>query len=290
VCIRKLQFCFMGLCKIRKLLRRLRILLTLAEFIPSDIKLECQVKKVNIISKPRVLIVIHAYWYDEFKYILKKIHSLKSSVEILITLPDSPDIERINLLLNSSDFKHVLNVYKCSNEGRDIGPFVQALKKVDLNKFDNIIKIHTKRSQRIWFKSLANSLIRSDIRINKLTKKISKSEVGILVHPVFRYPGYLYKRDLMTLYQLPCDVEKINNLKWSFPAGSMFAIKPMLLAKLLEDWGNLEFENEDFYSQYSLAHKLERRIGYDSCKYGFKITATSIFDYFDIKSYFVKII
>ena len=70
----------------------------------------------------------------------------------------------------------------------------------------------------------------------------------------------------------------------------MFAIKPMLLAKLLEDWGNLEFENEDFYSQYSLAHKLERRIGYDSCKYGFKITATSIFDYFDIKSYFVKII
>jgi lipopolysaccharide biosynthesis protein len=276
----------MGPSKILKLSRRLRILLALARFIPSDIKVEYRTRKTHIAVHPKVLIVIHAYWYEEFQYILKKIISLDKSVEILFTLPDSPDFERINLLLSGSDLKHKFDVYKCGNKGRDIGPFVQALKKIDLSKFDNVIKIHTKRSQRIWFRSSINSLIRSDIRINILTKKISMSNIGILVHPLFRYPGYLYKRELLALYELHDD----KNIKWTFPAGSMFAIKPELLAKLLEKWGNLDFESEDLYSQYSIAHKLERRIGYDSCNFGFRIAGTSIFDYFDLKSYFVKII
>jgi rhamnosyltransferase len=219
---------------------------------------------------------------------LKKIDLLESPVEILVTLPNSPDSERINLLLSGSDFKHKLNIYKCSNRGRDIGPFVEALKKMDLTKFDNIIKIHTKRSQKIWFRSLVKSLIQSDARLNKLTKKISKSEIGILVHPIFRYPGYLYKNETLSLYQISGSNDK--TLKWTFPAGSMFAIKPALLNELLKKWGELEFEIEDLYSQYSLAHKLERRIGYDSFNKGFDIAATSIFDYLDFKSYFVKIL
>jgi rhamnosyltransferase len=219
---------------------------------------------------------------------LKKIDLLKSPVEILVTLPDSPDSERINLHLTGSDFKHKLNIYKCGNRGRDFGPFVEALKKIDLTKFDNIIKIHTKRSQRIWFRSLVKSLIQSDTRINKLTNKLSKSEIGILVHPIFRYPGYLYNKEILSLYQLSDQSTKA--LKWTFPAGSMFAIKPSLLNELLNRWGDLEFEIEEAYSQYSLAHQLERRIGYDSFNNGFDIAATSIFDYLDLKSYFVKII
>ena len=263
-------------------------MLALARFIPSDIKGEFITRKTYIAENPKVLIVIHAYWYDEFQYILKKINSLEKPVQILFTLPDSPDFERINLLLSSSDLIHNFDIYKCGNRGRDIGPFVEALKKVDLTKFDNVIKIHTKRSQRIWFRSSINSLIRSDQRIKRLTEKISISNVGILTHPLFRYPGYLYKRELLALYELSDGYDE--DIKWTFPAGSMFAMKPELLAKLLEKWGNLYFESEDSYSQFSLAHKLERRIGYDSLNFGFELAATSIVDYLDIKSYFVKII
>ena len=278
----------MELSKILKLSRRLRILLALARFMPSDIKVEFRTRKTHIAVHPKVLIVIHAYWYDEFQYILKKINLLEKPVEILVTLPDSPDFERINFLLSSSDLKHNFEIYRCGNRGRDIGPFVEALKQVDLAKFDNVIKIHTKRSQRIWFRSSINSLIRSDRHIKRLTAKISISNVGILTHPLFRYPGYLYKRELLALYELSDGYDE--DIRWTFPAGSMFSMKPELLAKLLEKWDNLDFESEDLYSQFSLAHKLERRIGYDSLNFGFDLAATSIFDYFDIKSYFVKII
>jgi len=283
----------MRLTKVDKFLKRLRILAALAQYIPNDIKAEYKSRKIECVANPMVLIVIHAYWYDEFKYILDKIHSLETRVDILVTLPESPDSHRISTLLNVSHLKHNLTIYECVNEGRDIGPFVKALGEFDFLKYEFVIKIHTKRSQGIWFRSSVDSLIRSDNRLKGLARKMHENDVGILVHPLFKYPGYLYKSEYLSSYGIPMRSQEHSNYdrqKWFFPAGSMFAIKPKLLGKLLEEWGNLDFESEISYSQYSLAHRIERRVGYDTSKFGFKIIATSIFDYLDLRSYFVKII
>jgi lipopolysaccharide biosynthesis protein len=283
----------MRLNKIDKLLKRLRILGALVQYIPNDIKAEYKARKIECVTNPMVLIVIHAYWYDEFKCILDRIHSLETPLDILVTLPESPDSHRIGALLNVSLLKHNLTIYECANEGRDIGPFVKALGKLDFLKYEFVIKIHTKRSQGIWFRSSVDSLIRSDNRLKALARKMHQNDVGILVHPLFKYPGYLYKSEQLSSYGIPISSQEHSNYdcrKWSFPAGSMFAIKPKLLNELLEEWGNLDFESEIAYSQYSLAHKIERKMGYDTSKFGFTIVATSIFDYFDLRSYFVKII
>jgi lipopolysaccharide biosynthesis protein len=283
----------MRVTKVNKMLKRLRILVALARFIPNDIRVEYKARNIELTANPMVLIVIHAYWYDEFKYILEKINSLETPIDILVTLPDGPDSHRIGTLLRVSHLRHSLTIYECANEGRDIGPFVKALSKFDFLQYELIIKIHTKRSQGIWFRSSVDSLIRSDNRLHRLVRKMQDYNVGILVHPIFKYPGYLYKSELLSRYDLPTSSQEYSDYdsqKWSFPAGSMFAIKPKLLSKLLEGWGDLDFENEISYSQYSLAHKIERRVGYDTSKFGFTIVATSLFDYLDIRSYFVKMI
>jgi lipopolysaccharide biosynthesis protein len=205
---------------------------------------------------------------------------------LLVTVPDGPDSNTIRNLGESVATRHKLTFIECANAGRDIGPFFKVLSKVNFNDFTMIIKVHTKRSQRLWFESLVNSLLKDEKRVRKIDKALKTKDVGIVTHPLFKYPGKLLRKEFLDFSDF--DAKAVNS-NWFFPAGSMYAIKPDLALNFYEAWKDSFFEDESNYSQFTRAHMIERLVGTFTYNKGLKITATSPLDYFDIKGLLVKI-
>jgi lipopolysaccharide biosynthesis protein len=269
-----------------KIVRRCLILSLQVRELPSDLIQSVKVNRTSPSANPRVLVIVHAFWAKEFEYILEKINKVGLPLTIQVTVPDGPDSNTIRNLGKSVAARHELTFIKCINSGRDIGPFLKVLGNVDFRDFTMIIKVHTKRSQRFWFESLVNSLLKDEKRIRKIDNALKTKNVGIVTHPLFKYPGKLLRKEFLDFSDF--DAKTLKS-EWFFPAGSMYAIKPDLAMHFYEAWKDSFFEEESDYSQFTRAHIIERLVGTFTYNKGLKITATSPSDYFDIKGLLVKI-
>lgn len=282
---------------IQKLIRRFILLAQQFKALPVECFYTIQdfFKGKVEIQNPRVLIVIHAFWPEELRFIVERLNRITLQLEIVVTICNSSNqLDNISELKNLKE-SHKFNIIEVQNQGRDVKPFLKALKLTAENQWDLIIKLHTKRSQKIWFKALVLSLVRSDKRIRRLVAITSNSAPVLICHPLFRLPGHLiptsnplYEKIVFALRTLNLELPK----QWFFPAGTMFAINEaageiyLLRYKQLKDY---TFEFESDYSQSSLAHIYERLFGLDYEGNGLQITATSPLDFFDLRAIISKI-
>jgi lipopolysaccharide biosynthesis protein len=247
-------------------------------------------------TPPKVLVIVHAYWPQQFVFIINRLNQIRMPLSIVVTIPDGENRIQIEDLLTMISKHHEVSFMRVENAGRDVGPFLIAIESFADSNWDLVIKLHTKASQRVWFETLVSSLIKSDRRIQNYVKLLKKYPNGIIVHPYFRYPGHkqsysepamkrLRKVLLSKNYPLP--------QKWYFAAGSMYAASPSLMIdfkRVSENLGFDQFEDENEYSQASCAHVLERFLGLHALDYGSGLFGTSICDYLDIKAISVKMI
>jgi lipopolysaccharide biosynthesis protein len=269
-----------------KIVRRCLILFLQVRELPRDLIQSLKINRSSPSANPRVLLIVHAFWAKEFEYILKKINKISLPLTIQVTVPDGPDSNTIRNLGKTVAARHKLTFIECTNSGRDIGPFLKVLGNVDFHDFTMIIKVHTKRSQRFWFESLVNSLLKDEKRIRKIDNALKTIDIGIVTHPLSKYPGRLLRKEFLDFSDF--DAKTLKS-EWFFPAGSMYAIKPDLALDFYEVWKDSIFEEESDYSQFTRAHIIERLVGTFTYNKGLRIIATSPSDYLDIKGLLVKI-
>ena len=193
-------------------------------------------------------------------------------------------------------FLQYLNTIRVENAGRDVGPFLKAIETFENKDWDLVIKVHTKTSQNIWFETLVKSLLQSDRRIQNHARLLMRYPKGIIVHPLFRYPGHrrsLGDPAMQRLKEVLISKNYPFPRKWYFAAGSMFAASSAMLIDIKresETVGLAQFENENEYSQASSAHVFERFLGLYAFSKGSGLLCTSIRDYLDLKALLVKMI
>jgi lipopolysaccharide biosynthesis protein len=243
-----------------------------------------------------VLVVVHAYWPQQFKTIIKRLNRIKMPLSIVVTIPLGEHVIQIQEILPTISNHHYVSAIRVENAGRDVAPFLKAIDAFASREWDLVIKVHTKASQKIWFETLVRSLLRSDRRIQNHAKLLTRHPKGIIVHPLFRYPGQLQSLDDPAIQRL-CEALVSRNSplprKWYFAAGSMFAASSAMLIDLKcesEAIGLSQFENESAYSQASSAHVFERFVGLYAFSNGSGLLCTSLRDYFDLKALLVKMI
>ena len=249
----------------------------------------------DVESPLKILVIVHAYWPRQFSVIVKYLNGIKMPLTIVVTIPEGNQVVEIEQLLQTISRNHRLIPIHVKNAGRDVGPFVQAINAFGSEKWDLVIKVHTKASQNIWFESLLRSLLKNDRRIVRHVKLLKAYPKSGIVHPLFRYPGHKQTLNEPAMRKLRELMESRNvsiGKKWFFPAGSMFTTTIEVLLDFVfhsENLGLNVFEDESLYSQSSTAHLLERFLGLNLSEKDSNFICTSILDYLDLKALFVKI-
>jgi lipopolysaccharide biosynthesis protein len=286
---------------VKKVARRLVILISQLTQLPQDLSRQISTFRARGSSQReteiplKVLVIVHAYWPQQFKVIIECLNRIKMSLSVVVTIPYGEHAMQIEDLLSTIHEHHNVSAMQVENVGRDVGPFLRAIDTYGNRNWDLVIKVHTKASQNIWFQTFVKSLLHNDRRIQNHASLLRKYPKGMIVHPLFRYPGHRQLPDEPAMEKLRSYLYFSKFLipkKWYFAAGSMFAATPEILIEIKNEGEKVvvtEFEGEDNYSQGSTAHLYERFIGLYVCAKGDGLIGTSIVDFFDMRALKAKL-
>ncbi len=229
-------------------------------------------------NKP-ILVHVHIYYPDKWDELRRCIKNIDTDYDLFVTTPkDDKNLFAKILKFNKSAKFEVLE-----NRGFDIGPFVHVINSVDLDKYEYVVKLHTKRDcakdmylfdnyvgDSLWRKYLL-SFISTKKNYSKSFKLIKKESIGMVtdIRLILKKKGTDKIAEKLMIEFLRKN--KFKDMKYYFVAGTMFlanaeVFKPMQNLMKLEDF---PISKPD---EVQLAHAIERFFGYLVYLNGKKIT------------------
>ncbi len=226
------------------------------------------------------LVHLHLYYYDQLDFYLEKLSVVPEPFDLFVTMREQND--EINKKIYR--FKHDAKILVTKNVGADVWPFISVLNSVNLDDYDYIIKVHTKRFINAfyllptgfqthgwnWRNALTSFLTKTNIvkvfkafADNKKLGMIADSRV-ILIN---------YNKDKRTTDYTKEIMRKFGmNDKITHAAGTMFVVR----AKLMQIIKTMNFKESDFSEFKSiqsgqLAHNIEQLLGSVVIAQGFEI-------------------
>jgi lipopolysaccharide biosynthesis protein len=231
-------------------------------------------------------VILHAYYEDLACDLVEKyIAQHAGMVDLIVTIRS--DVKESTVKLIKEKFNNVFFIL-VDNRGRDIRPFIKALKVAEGFGYKYICKVHTKKSPhradgQKWRESLFDDLLSSHERVVKVLDAFEKtSDLGViapansitnLAIPEINLGNRYWLDTLFVRMQHP---ELSKDYKTSFPAGSMFwfrrdALEPLASNLIDED----EFELEAGQLDGTLAHSVERVIGAVAASQNYRLIDTT---------------
>lgn len=215
----------------------------------------------------RTAFIIHAYYAEALKELVSSIPE-SCHHDIFITLSNEPDPE---ILATISTYAKNVTLLFYPNRGRDIRPFMGALRFAKAKGYAYFIKLHTKKSLHrsdgdIWNSELTAPFLtdRSKLQIESFLDDNSNiSLIGPAGHILDGATFMGSANNLAWLRQLSKRLGVFFEYKgFQFIAGSMFAGRICDLMSLSDDgWIASMFEDEMGRRDGTLAHAMERMFG-----------------------------
>lgn len=226
----------------------------------------------------KLAVVVHIYYVALWKELAASIKNISEDFDLFVTLSESI-ADKTAITAEILKGFPAANVEIVENKGYDILPFLKVLKTLDLDRYSGVVKLHTKRDMptddfklqpewrgKNWREALLGFLSTKEAWQSALAKFVDPKVSMVADMRVF----YRTKEECSKSFRIDLDVEnfcrdhlgiKIDGLKVSFIAGTMFLAKPSVMKALQ----TLELEKLDFgvgnSHQHSIAHVLERVIG-----------------------------
>ena len=227
----------------------------------------------------RTLCIVHVFYSDFWPEIASCLRNIDGPLDLVVTYVDEtkgiPEMVR-------RDFPEARFVL-CENRGFDIWPFIKALKAIDLSKYSVLVKLHTKRdvrrngrpllfnhcdfSESAWREYLLG-FIRDKETWAATVAHLAQPGVGMVAdrHVILRRddtPWFVARHTMDRAFAL---VEGLYGRPvrkgTQFVAGTMFAARPSVFAKLLSrGWTADDFAQSVRDNTEQTAHVLERSLG-----------------------------
>jgi lipopolysaccharide biosynthesis protein len=212
----------------------------------------------------RLAVLVHAYFPDVLEEILGKLPNIVEPFDLYVTTPHEELVAPI-FRLGAARAASV-TVAVSENRGRDIGPFLNLLRKGAFDGYMAVLKLHTKKSRYseqgdAWRRSLVDDLMGDSLKVRRAIALFESGKTGLvgphadyLSHPSFWGSNRQRVATLLTILDAGAASPRLG-----FFAGSMFwfapdALKP--LKRVSDD--QLSFEPEAGQQDGTLAHALER--------------------------------
>lgn len=223
--------------------------------------------RVSGLSRMKIAVIAHLYYDDLWSQIAQALLNIPVPFDLYVTIP----FDRVERLSRKvlSDFPHA-QVINAMSEGRDIGPFFQAISAIaNISSYDAICKIHTKKGitePDVWRYILLQSVVGTPRLVADIMRTFqTNSQVGFvgpkdlyISGPKFIGPNGPNVSSLAAILYPHHD----GSTNWGFFAGSMFWFRPSLLMKLAHHVNQkLSFEMDNSRNDGQIAHAMERMIG-----------------------------
>ncbi|HLP67346.1 MAG TPA: rhamnan synthesis F family protein [Rhizobium sp.] len=234
------------------------------------------------IAKDRVACVIHAFYPELLDEILSDLSEYRCPLKLFITAPAEKIDEVFSALRR---YKFESRVLETENRGRDILPFLVALREILSEGFDLVLKLHTKRSKHIengekWRRELLSCFTKPRELAAAVELFRRRRDLGILGpggHNV-SLAGYMGSNEgQLDKLKERMRVSDLKTGSFGFIAGSVFMARPAALQTLYEL--NLqpgEFEAESSQTDGTLAHAIERAWTFSACARLLKVATKPI--------------
>lgn len=220
-------------------------------------------------AKARFAIVVHVYYHDLWPDFRARLLDLDIEFDLFVTatfFDDETDAMIADIVAHFPTARCI----PLPNHGRDIFPFVHLVNAGLLDGYAAICKFHTKKSpHRVdgedWRNHLISGILDGPRTSAIVTAFLSDQEAGFLVADGQHFTDAQWwgsNRARVKEILLRVEIQATEN-GLSFPAGSIYWLKPEILAmikamRLTEH----EFEMEIGQVDGTLAHAFERAIGF----------------------------
>lgn len=208
-----------------------------------------------------IAIVAHAYYPELLADILRQRALFSGDVPLHVTVPDDKR-RQAEAVVAGSDHVHLHSV---PNRGRDIAPFLSLLNAGELDRYDVVLKVHTKRSPHLLDGNIRRKLLfallfgerNANQRIINLFADPAVGMVGWggCYH---KNPAYWMDNKVRTL-DLAERMGAGDVARLGFFEGTMFWVRPAALEPLKRlGLAVDDFEAEQGQTDGTLHHALER--------------------------------
>lgn len=238
----------------------------------------------------KITAIVHVYYPELWPELATCIRNLGEGVRLIVTYGEGCEDK---IAEAKRDFPTATYI-PCEPRGYDIWPFLKALKHVDFDQTDLIVKLHTKRNVDISRKTTMGytvlngsswrnhllAFVRTPAAWAKSFAKFEDPSVGLVAdrHVIF------FRRDARKRSQIGSFDRALVELsdKWgikadsreAFVGGTMFAVRAALYRPLAEFPFKPEmFEVSKGHETETYAHIMERILGLIVTGQGYKIVA-----------------
>ncbi|MBL4929606.1 glycoside hydrolase family 99-like domain-containing protein [Fuscibacter oryzae] len=233
-------------------------------------------------AKAEQAIVVHVFYPDlwpEFRSILR---GIEVGYDLFVTLTwRGEESDRLKALIQK-DFPRA-TVVAVPNRGRDILPFLHLVNAGVLDGYRAVAKLHSKKSpHRVdgdqWRRHLIRGILPENGLATRLAAFLADDQAGIWVADGQHFKGAAWwgsnlacARQLLARIEVGVEAEAL-----AFPAGSIYWLKPLVvgLLKSLRLTPQM-FEEEAGQLDGTLAHAVERALGYLAASAGLQVRQAS---------------
>lgn len=212
-----------------------------------------------------VALHIHAYYPEALLALLKRFSTLGQNLSIFVTTNTDDKAREIHALAKKLSLK--TKVLVMPNRGRDVGPFIMAMKE-HLSDFEVVGHFHLKGTKQLeqtivrqWQDFLYNTLIgqHGEIANTLLQKLAQQPKLGLLFQEDPCLPNWGKNRELADKVLKDLKIERKTTDYLEYPTGNMFWARTAALVPLLKhDWKWKDFPAEPVPYDGSILHAIER--------------------------------
>lgn len=221
-------------------------------------------------NNTKLAVVIHVFYLDVFEMILDRLGQIDARAHIFVTTIDSHE-NNVRSILQSRNLDGTIFIHE--NRGRDVLPFLMALKEINAEEYPFVLKLHTKKSPHRsdgdkWCKDHLDCLATPEQVSWILDQMCHNTKIGLVGAKKHVVSMQTYMGSNLTMVQslanrMGLPVEDITNDR--FIAGTMFlarrdALEPMLNLAISAN----DFEDEDGQTDATTAHAIERAFAYSA--------------------------
>lgn len=218
-----------------------------------------------------VLVIFHIYYTEQIPYFIEKMKNIHGvEWDLLVTGHNLTEEVKSRI----SSFRKDTVFLQTENRGYDIGPFIEAVKSVNLDRYGFVMKLHTKNidknlkfrhngtnlSSHRWRDTMVDALLGSPEAFDAVLHAFDREDVGLVYsmsvikrsRSINIDDSSLLKDELARLGLKPDSMD--------YCAGTIFAIKSEALRYLQGETVSADrFENTgSSHSSGTLAHSYER--------------------------------
>jgi lipopolysaccharide biosynthesis protein len=229
----------------------------------------------------RLCCLAHVYYPDLWPVLARHIGNIPPNLfDLYVNLVDSTWTEESETLVRRG-FPEA-RIYVSPNRGRDIGGFFALLRNIDLDDYDAVCLVHTKKSPHMsgseaekWRDDLLGAILgSSDVARQNIDLLRENGKVGLIGSAQWRNTQISGNADF---YDRLLDGFRIegDHRRCEYLSGTMMFLRASVLKELYEALRFTQFEDGDersltFHQDGQIAHAVERLIGNIVRKQGYE--------------------